>query len=124
MFGELKNPLLYKNIVIPIIGPIPNINRINLAEFFVWPKSWFFLFDWARIFFEFFLFFMRNILLHNIFKAAQLDIDIPDRFGKNYKPKEWFLISLDVIQEAVDRLKDGSIEDYIFNKETGLLEKI
>ncbi len=63
-------------------------------------------------------------LLHNIFKAAQLDIDIPDRFGKNYKPKEWFLISLDVIQEAVDRLKDGSIEDYIFNKETGLLEKI
>ena len=40
------------------------------------------------------------------------------------KCREWFLISLDVIQEAVDRLKDGSIEDYIFNKETGLLEKI
>ena len=39
MFGELKNPLLYKNIVMPIIGPNPNMNRINLAEFFVWPKS-------------------------------------------------------------------------------------
>jgi len=35
IFGELKNPLLYKNIVIPIIGPIPNIKRTNLAEFFV-----------------------------------------------------------------------------------------
>jgi len=35
MFGELKKPLEYKKIVIPIIGPIPNIKRMNLAEFFV-----------------------------------------------------------------------------------------
>jgi len=39
MFGELKNPLLYKNIIIPSIGPIPNIKRINFAEFFVSPNS-------------------------------------------------------------------------------------
>ena len=39
IFGELKKPLLYKNNVIPIIGPIPNIKRTNFAEFFVWPKS-------------------------------------------------------------------------------------
>ena len=38
-FGELKNPLLNKNIVIPIIGPTPNINRTNFAEFFVCPSS-------------------------------------------------------------------------------------
>ena len=35
IFGELKNPLLYKNIVMPIIGPNPNIKSINFAEFFV-----------------------------------------------------------------------------------------
>ena len=35
IFGELKNPLLYKKIVIPIIGPIPNIKRTNFEEFFV-----------------------------------------------------------------------------------------
>ena len=35
MFGELKNPLLYKNIVIPIIGPNPNTKSTNFAEFFV-----------------------------------------------------------------------------------------
>ena len=35
MFGALKKPLLYRNTMIPIIGPIPNINNINLAEFFV-----------------------------------------------------------------------------------------
>ena len=39
IFGELKNPLLYKNIVMPIIGPIPNTKRTNLAEFFVCPNS-------------------------------------------------------------------------------------
>ena len=56
MFGELKNPLLYKNIIIPIIGPIPNIKSTNFAEFFVWPSSWFFLFDFFLIFFEFLVF--------------------------------------------------------------------
>ena len=35
MIGELKNPLLNKKIVMPIIGPIPNIKRTNFAEFFV-----------------------------------------------------------------------------------------
>ena len=62
MFGELKNPLLNKNIIIPIIGPIPNINKINLAEFFVCPNS---LFSFFIKFFGFFFddfFFMRTIL--------------------------------------------------------------
>ena len=44
MFGELKNPLLNKNIIIPIIGPIPNINKTNLAEFLVLPNSFLFFF--------------------------------------------------------------------------------
>ncbi len=39
MFGELKNPLVYKNIVMPIIGPIPNIKSTNFAEFLVCPIS-------------------------------------------------------------------------------------
>ena len=63
MPGVLKNPLLYKKIIIPIIGPIPNINKINLAEFFVCPNSFetFFL-----VIFEFFfvVFFFINSILH------------------------------------------------------------
>ncbi len=39
MFGALKKPLVYKKIVIPIIGPIPKINKTNLAEFLVTPSS-------------------------------------------------------------------------------------
>ena len=62
MFGVLKNPLLNKNIIIPIIGPIPNINKINFAEFFVCPNSFLACFI---IFFGFFFndfFFMKPIL--------------------------------------------------------------
>ena len=63
MFGELKNPLVNKNIIIPIIGPMPNINKINLAEFFVCPNS--LLASFLNIFFGFFFddfFFMKTIL--------------------------------------------------------------
>ena len=64
IFGVLKKPLEYKNIVIPIIGPKPKIKRTNFAEFFVWPNSSFFLFKLDWTFFDF-LFFMRNILQHS-----------------------------------------------------------
>ena len=62
MFGVLKNPLVNKNIIIPIIGPMPNINKINLAEFFVCPNS--FLASFLNFFGFFFddFFFMNTIL--------------------------------------------------------------
>ncbi len=65
--GELKNPLLYKNIIMPIIGPIPNTKSTSFAEFLVWPNFWSFKFDLAWIFLDFF-FFMNDILLQNNFK--------------------------------------------------------
>ena len=64
MLGELKNPLLNKNIIIPIIGPIPNINKISLAEFFVCPNSFLsFFINFFGFFFDNF-FFMKTILQH------------------------------------------------------------
>jgi len=62
-------------------------------------------------------------LLHKIFADARLEIEIPDRFGKPYRPQEWFCVSLDTIQDAVDKLKEGSLTSYQFNIKTGLLEK-
>ena len=66
--GELKNPLLYKNIIMPIIGPIPNTKSINFAEFFVCPNFWSFKFELVWFFFDFF-FFMNDILLQLDFKG-------------------------------------------------------
>lgn len=48
-------------------------------------------------------------LLHRLFGAAQIDIQIPDRIGNIVKPREWFLQPLTVIDEAVEYVRDGTI---------------
>ena len=62
-------------------------------------------------------------LLHRVFASARLEIEIPDRFGKAYRPKEWFCVPLETIEDAIDKLIHGSLADYEFNIDTGLLEK-
>jgi hypothetical protein len=53
-------------------------------------------------------------LFHRLFGAAQIDITIDDRFGAAVKPREWFLVPLYVINEAVERMIDGSITDVVY----------
>lgn len=57
---------------------------------------------------------MEN-LFHRIFSNAQIDICIDDRFGNPVKPREWFLVPLHVIDEAVQRFKDGTISDVVYD---------
>lgn len=54
-------------------------------------------------------------LIHRIFDAAKLEIEIKDRFGRPVVPREWFLVPLFVIDEAVEKIKDGTIGDYIYD---------
>lgn len=54
-------------------------------------------------------------LFHKIFAPAQLDLTIEDRFGKPVKPREWFLVPLAAIDEAVGRVRDGSITKYVYD---------
>jgi hypothetical protein len=60
-------------------------------------------------------------LLHRIFASAQLDIEILDRLGRPMKPQEWFLVPLFVIEEAVERIKDGTISRYTYNPDSAEL---
>ncbi|CQR45110.1 putative helicase A859L [Thiomonas sp. CB3] len=57
---------------------------------------------------------MEN-LFHRLFAPARLDITINDRFGHPVQPEEWFLVPLFVIDEAVARIKDGSITNYVYD---------
>jgi hypothetical protein len=63
-------------------------------------------------------------LLHRLFAPARLDITIHDRFGHPVQPEEWFLVPLFVINEAVERIKDGSITRYIYDRESASLKSI
>jgi hypothetical protein len=60
-------------------------------------------------------------LIHRIFNPAQLNIEIKDRFGNPVIPREWFLVPLFVIDEAVDRIRDGTITDYTYDPKTAAL---
>ena len=54
-------------------------------------------------------------LIHRIFAPAQLDIEIKDRFGNPIVPREWFLVPRFVVDDAVERIKDGTITGYIYD---------
>lgn len=60
-------------------------------------------------------------LVHKVFGRARLDIEIKDRFGKPVVPKEWFLVPLFAIDEAVEHIKDGSITAYVYDPQTAKL---
>lgn len=63
---------------------------------------------------------LENIF-HRLFGAVQLDLTIEDRFGHPVKPREWFLVPLQVIDEAVQRIRDGSITDMVYDPKTARL---
>lgn len=63
---------------------------------------------------------LENIF-HRLFGAAQIDLTIEDRFGHPVKPREWFLVPLHVIDEAVQRIRDGSITDVVYDLKSARL---
>lgn len=62
-------------------------------------------------------------LIHRVFDPAQLDIEIKDRFGNPVRPREWFLVPIFVVNEAVERIKDGSITSYVYDPKAARLVK-
>lgn len=60
-------------------------------------------------------------LIHRIFGPARLDIEIKDRFGNPVIPREWFLVPLFVVDEAVERIKDGTITGYSYDPKAARL---
>ncbi len=62
-------------------------------------------------------------LIHRIFDPARLDVEIKDRFGNPVVPREWFLVPLFVIDEAVEKIRDGTITGYRYDPAKASLEK-
>jgi len=60
-------------------------------------------------------------ILHRIFTPAQINLTIQDRFGQPVQPREWFLAPLQVIDEAIRRILDGTITDVVYDPKTASL---
>lgn len=60
-------------------------------------------------------------LIHRVFDPARLDIEIKDRFGNPVVPREWFLVPRFVVDDAVEKIKDGSITRFVYDPATASL---
>lgn len=60
-------------------------------------------------------------LIHRIFDSARLDIEVMDRFGNPVIPREWFLVPRFVVDDAVERIRDGTITEYAYEPATAQL---
>jgi len=54
-------------------------------------------------------------LLHKFFAHARLDLELKDRFGAQVEPREWFLVPLKAIDDAIARIKDGTIGNFRYD---------
>lgn len=60
-------------------------------------------------------------LLHKIFTSARLDLELRDRFGFQVEPREWFLVPLPVIEEAIQKVIDGTIGEFRYDPKSARL---
>ena len=57
-------------------------------------------------------------LLHKFFGSARLDLKLQDRFNGQVEPREWFLVPLPVIEQAIEMLRAGSIGNFRYDPNT------
>ena len=60
-------------------------------------------------------------LIHRVLARVRYDVEIPDRFGKLVRPREWFFVPLSIIDEIVDRIDDGTLVGMTFDPKTARL---
>ena len=60
-------------------------------------------------------------MLHRVFAPARLDLVIEDRFGTPVRPREWFLVPLHVVDQVVEKIRDQTISQYVYDPECASL---
>jgi hypothetical protein len=64
-----------------------------------------------------------EMLLHNFFGSACLNIDIFDEKGQRHTPREWFIAPLNIIEEAIGLIVENKILNYTYSKIDGIIKK-
>lgn len=60
-------------------------------------------------------------LIHKFFGNSCLDIDIIDNNEKVYRPREWFVAPLNVIEEAIELIINGKIVNYRYDEKNEII---
>jgi hypothetical protein len=62
-------------------------------------------------------------IFHKFFASSNLNIEVKDRFGRLIKAQEWFLVPLFIIDEMVEKIKEGTISSYYYDPELVKIKK-
>jgi hypothetical protein len=54
--------------------------------------------------------------IHAFLAGVCLDIETMDRFNKPYKPKEWFLVELPIVDEIVTKIIAGTLHQFQYDR--------
>jgi len=57
-------------------------------------------------------------LLHNFFGKTCLDLDVFDDNGKRHRPREWFIVPIDAINQAIEMIINGVIVNYKYSQDS------
>lgn len=61
-------------------------------------------------------------LIHNFFGNSCLEVDVFDEKGKRHTPREWFIASLGIIEQAIQLIITGEITNYSYDNESKLIK--
>ena len=56
-------------------------------------------------------------LIHRFFGNACLDIEIADKKGILHRPREWFVVPIERIEEAIHMIINGNVINYVYDHE-------
>jgi hypothetical protein len=63
----------------------------------------------------------KTALIHRVLDSVRYAVEIPDRFGKPVRPREWFMVPLPIINEIVERIADGTLAAMKYDRQEAAL---
>lgn len=63
-------------------------------------------------------------LIHRVLDRVRFEVEIPDRFGKPVRPREWFFVPLPIIDEIVDRVGNGTLVNKVYDPKSAALVSV
>lgn len=65
-----------------------------------------------------------ELIMHSFFSSVCLDIEVVDNDNKVNKPREWFIVPLQVIEQVVDLIISGQINSYYYDKVNQMIVRL
>lgn len=57
-------------------------------------------------------------IIHTFFGKSCINLDIFDKEGRRHSPREWFSVSLETIEQAIDLIVEGDILNHNYDSHT------